>query len=369
MKYELLTPEEKLKRLRKRFGLKQHEITGGEITRNLISMIENGKAKLTKENGIKIVNIINEILKKRNINIFISPNELLESLEEQTEKIFIDYIEKFSTHPTEELIQEINVFTKYKKTFHSKFILYTKIAEFYTLNNQYYLAEKYYFEVIDYAIKNESRYSLYFFMKKYINLLLIQKKYNEILYIFKLLESLRETNSFFIKYIIFSIKLYIYYKLNDYDSCLDIIDRINILIKDKDSDLNIDIFYLIVFKHFNDNKNFNKYFNKSKNNKYFLLIKNISDLTIENKILLFKNRISDFIYLEFLKSNNFSFNEILSKINNLKYFYNKIDLLDYISENISTFNIEFKIFLDSLEKIDIDNSIKNYYKNKFYYLN
>ncbi|TDT72417.1 helix-turn-helix protein [Hypnocyclicus thermotrophus] len=361
MKYELLTPEEKLKRLRKRFGLKQHEITGDEITRNLISMIENGKAKLTKENGIKIVNTINGILKKRNINIFISPSELLESLDEQTDKIFIDYIEKFSSHSTEELVQEINSFTKHKKTFHSKFILYTKIADFYILNKQYYLAEKYCFEIIDYAIKNEDRSSLYFFIKKYVNLLLIQKKYNEIFYVFKLLESLRETNSFFIKYTILSTKLYIYYKLNDYNSILNIIDEIDDLIKNNKFNSNIHIFYLILFKYFKDDNNYTKYFSKSKNNKYFSIIKNIDDLSVEDKILYNKNSVTDFIYLYFLKSNNFSLNKISMKIKNLNFFYNKIDLIDHIIKNKTISNNNSKKFLAFLEKININESIKNNY--------
>ena len=36
---EILSSGKKIKKIRKELGLKQHEITGGEVTRNLISII------------------------------------------------------------------------------------------------------------------------------------------------------------------------------------------------------------------------------------------------------------------------------------------------------------------------------------------
>lgn len=41
----ILTPGEKIKNIRKDFKIKQSEITGGKITRNLISLIENYKCQ------------------------------------------------------------------------------------------------------------------------------------------------------------------------------------------------------------------------------------------------------------------------------------------------------------------------------------
>ena len=115
MSNQILTPEEKLKNLRKRFGLKQHEITDGQITRNLISMIENGKARLTPENGIKIVEKINKVLHSRSIEIDVSPEEILETVEDQIEKISVDYLEQFNREPSEELAKEVNSFLANRK--------------------------------------------------------------------------------------------------------------------------------------------------------------------------------------------------------------------------------------------------------------
>jgi len=44
---EILSPGKKLRRIRKDLKIRQHEITGGEITRELISIIENDKCNMT----------------------------------------------------------------------------------------------------------------------------------------------------------------------------------------------------------------------------------------------------------------------------------------------------------------------------------
>ena len=54
----LLTPGEKIKKIRKDFKIKQNEITGGKITRNLVSLIENNRADLTASTAEIIANSI-----------------------------------------------------------------------------------------------------------------------------------------------------------------------------------------------------------------------------------------------------------------------------------------------------------------------
>lgn len=74
---EVISAGEKIKRLRTDLGLKQEDISNDEITRSLISMIENNKRNLT----IRSAKIISRELNKYYINLGekISTDRLLES--------------------------------------------------------------------------------------------------------------------------------------------------------------------------------------------------------------------------------------------------------------------------------------------------
>ncbi len=72
-----ITVGENLKRIRKELGLRQHQIAGEEITRNLISLIENDKAVLYDNAANIMAKNINKIMYEKNINIYIKPEDLL----------------------------------------------------------------------------------------------------------------------------------------------------------------------------------------------------------------------------------------------------------------------------------------------------
>ena len=54
-----LSVGQNLKRIRKELNLKQYAITGGKITRNLISLIENDKTPLYEDNAKIIAETMN----------------------------------------------------------------------------------------------------------------------------------------------------------------------------------------------------------------------------------------------------------------------------------------------------------------------
>jgi len=66
-----------LKQIRKKLGIRQHELNGEEITRNLISLIENDKTPLHERVAKLIANNMNEINEKREVNIYIDYKDLL----------------------------------------------------------------------------------------------------------------------------------------------------------------------------------------------------------------------------------------------------------------------------------------------------
>ena len=71
---EILSSGKKIKRIRKELGLKQHEITMGEVTRILISIIENDKAALTEKVAKVIADNINMACSEQNIDYHVSAN-------------------------------------------------------------------------------------------------------------------------------------------------------------------------------------------------------------------------------------------------------------------------------------------------------
>ena len=94
----LLTPGEKIKKIRKDFKIKQSDITAGKITRNLISLIENNRADLTVSTAGIIVSSINDICKKRDIDFKMTTDDLLKNNTIQADKMLSDIIDEINEH-------------------------------------------------------------------------------------------------------------------------------------------------------------------------------------------------------------------------------------------------------------------------------
>ncbi len=84
---EVVSVGKRLRSIRKQFGIRQDQITGDIVTRNMISIIENDKASLTPKVAKKVAEEINKICMDRRIDFNITVEELLESEEEQVLKI------------------------------------------------------------------------------------------------------------------------------------------------------------------------------------------------------------------------------------------------------------------------------------------
>lgn len=101
--YEILTPAEKLIKIRRIIGAKQHHIAGNELTRSLVSQIENGKIKLVPNTAQILANNINKIIKEKNIDYEeVTPEYLLEDKYCQIRKVANKYITDLKILKTEE---------------------------------------------------------------------------------------------------------------------------------------------------------------------------------------------------------------------------------------------------------------------------
>lgn len=93
MRHQIMVSGEKIKMLRDKYGLNQTELAGGEVTRQAISSIENGKKKLSDKMAKLIVTNINNILAVKGFkNEVITVEYLTESLKVQANRLADEYI-------------------------------------------------------------------------------------------------------------------------------------------------------------------------------------------------------------------------------------------------------------------------------------
>lgn len=150
---KIMTPGEKIKTIRKQYRIKQHEITGEKITRNLISIIENDKTALTKNTAEIIAENINKLCKEKGISFKVTSEYLLESTEEQAKKASINFMEFIQQNKNEvlkgklfdELSEIEKVLNKYELK-EEKFTIYHTLGDIYKSVKNYHKAYTYYLE-------------------------------------------------------------------------------------------------------------------------------------------------------------------------------------------------------------------------------
>lgn len=133
----ILPPGEKIRRIRSYLGLKQYDITGGKVTRNLISYIENGKTKLVRDTAVIIVEAMNEFAEKKKIPLNIDVEYLMRDEAAQARILlerYIDNLKKYMNNEHEEFENELN---KAKNVF-KNWDIADKKAEIYELAGDYY---------------------------------------------------------------------------------------------------------------------------------------------------------------------------------------------------------------------------------------
>ena len=148
----MLTPGEKIKKIRKDFNIKQNEITDGKITRNLISLVENNKAELTDSTANIISDCINNICKERNIDFTMTPQDLLVNNTMQADKLLDDYINTIKLNSQNdyydfsELINKSEELIKKNPCLARRAELYNELGTSFLNRNDYWNAYIYFFK-------------------------------------------------------------------------------------------------------------------------------------------------------------------------------------------------------------------------------
>jgi len=155
----ILSTGQKIKKLRKEMGLTQDKLTNNELTRSLISMIENDRRNLSWSTAEIIAEALNKYY--RVVGTEISPEYLLESEAQQVKRNMREEIDKLQI--------DIKIGTVEEKTLEVSFCnlisiakkwevenelmeLYLLRANFFVENHKYNKGLKDYFNVMEYYI-------------------------------------------------------------------------------------------------------------------------------------------------------------------------------------------------------------------------
>lgn len=165
--YNILTSGEKIRYIRTKFNINQQDITGGEITKEFITMLENDKEIITEPVAKILVNKINILCKEKDINFSLTEDYLLEDIVSQAKKVaddYIDYInnlEPFKMRNIHDTLTEIDIFLKKYNTGEKKSLLYIAIGGRFKLSKNYLKAFDYYLKAFESSVDNKiTLYSL-----------------------------------------------------------------------------------------------------------------------------------------------------------------------------------------------------------------
>ncbi len=223
-----LTVGENLKKIRKDLNLRQYEIAGKDVTRNLISLMENNKTPIYHNVANIIAKNINEILTKRGQNIYIQAEDILnperyEARSKANEFIFQlkkQLEEKNYSIEVEEL-NEIENFLNKWGFIDKKVKIYELLGDiFYNakdLNREYY----YYIKALEVSYEYPNMKERYKLILKLVYNCIVTKKYQEAIRLcdFALTTQKDITDKY--KCIFYFNSALAYYYLEDYNKAID----------------------------------------------------------------------------------------------------------------------------------------------------
>lgn len=175
-----------LKNIRKELGLRQHEIVGDEITRNLISMIENDKTPLYYRTAKLISDNINRISEQRNLGVYIDPYDIMDPNRVTAKKQADQYIEKLRSYLRNkqyeidrDYIKEIEGFLKDWNIPDKKVIIYELLGDISFHNKDLQSEYMYLTRGLENYFINPIKKDIYVLVLKLIANCITTKKYNE----------------------------------------------------------------------------------------------------------------------------------------------------------------------------------------------
>lgn len=145
----ILSPVEKLIALRKKYKINQKDLAGDQISRSHLAMIETGKNKLNENTAKILIENFNKIFKERKISEIITFEELMESKEEQIEKLKLDFLQKLEKNQDiESVISDVESYAS-EYDVQTKITLYEKIGNIFFEKENLHRAASFYLRILN----------------------------------------------------------------------------------------------------------------------------------------------------------------------------------------------------------------------------
>lgn len=160
MDFRIVTRGERLKSIRKSLNLKQEHLSGKDVTRNLISMIETNKAALTDKAAKVIMKNLEKAINEKEQQDKVDIKQLYITEEEEVinlSKKFVDLIQTAGIECDYETKQMIRLLNKYKLK-KEKAVVYLEIGKQYSKSGQIDEAYKYMFLANEFAVLTKENF-------------------------------------------------------------------------------------------------------------------------------------------------------------------------------------------------------------------
>ncbi|MGH4124765.1 MAG: helix-turn-helix domain-containing protein [Clostridium sp.] len=231
MDSEILSPGKKLKKIRKGFKIRQHEITGCEISRELISVIENDKCGLSQKVAEILAENINKICKERNIDFHLTAAYLLEDVTTQANRVADEYINFLNNNDVSkdftEDIRKIDLFLMNQDIPEKKSLIFEKIGDILKNQKEYYKSHTYYIKAFEHHNRLFNDIRIFNLLQKIGNVCIRLTNYKEALDFNSLALIYNNNVPEDLKYKILFNNALCYIYLEDYRSALNEINHID----------------------------------------------------------------------------------------------------------------------------------------------
>ena len=370
---KIISSGEKIKNIRKSLGLKQDEITGNEITRNLISMIENDKVRLSTNAAEVIANNINNVCKQRNIDFRVTASYLLQDEKIQATLIvdkYIKFLNENSNNSSMNLSDDIEGIDQFlinnEVDINKKITVYKIIGNIFNLKNEYHSSYTYYLKAFENGNKILSNTELADLLIKLMYCCIKLNRYNEALYFGKLVLNYNQLPDKLKFKLSFNSAL-AYKKLNLYNESLEEINHITTSINELSNDNKFKIFTLKA----NCLQEIKYYKEALDEYKHILSVLGPGDRI--KQLVIMCNMMDIYIYFEDIKNVKRYIDKIISIADNLEelpkddyvpqiyldvanagVYINSLDIAkDYYRKAISSAKLtkQYELLLNSLDKL------------------
>lgn len=159
MNFSITTRGEKIKEFRKSLNIRQEELSGKDVTRNLVSMIETNKVPLSSKAEKVIYNNFKRIIAKKGLEIEQKKiDDIFVTEKEQGRNILINYLENMKTTYFDfekELDRLITILNEYGLN-EEKSILYLALGKKYLAKREYVRSYRYFFTAYEIGVNGEN---------------------------------------------------------------------------------------------------------------------------------------------------------------------------------------------------------------------